>query len=217
MVCREAKGLLVRISPTSFLFFFFFFLRRQLLTLIKTSTNWISPGRHGLDSVSLHLNDAADRGMQGEVIESHRDVWGLRCFHHDVLWQHNYALYLTSHGSPSHISSSLLAATGAEGGSAGRKRGLGGEGGEAWSLKRSTCKAKGSGLEARRRGGWMGMSEERQRSFTLHHRQIKGTGEKSRSWGTEGQGWQKSGVRGARGESVDPETSAATAHNWKAI
>lgn len=49
------------------------------------------------------------------VIGSQRDVLGLRCFHHDVLWQHNYALHLTSHGSPNHIScssgSSVPAAT----------------------------------------------------------------------------------------------------------
>lgn len=62
--------------------------------------------------------------------------------------------------------------------------------GEAQSLKLSKCKS--SRLENRRRGGCIGMSEECQWSFTLHQRQIKGTGKQSGSLGTERQGWQKS-------------------------
>lgn len=134
---------------------------------------------------------------------SQRDVFGMRRFHHDVLWQHNYALKLTSHGSPNHISCSSESRIPA---AALELRGGAEEGcGELWrggwssepEAKRMECNS--SGLETRRRGDWIGMSEERQWFFTLHQHQIKGTGKKSRSEGTEGQGWQKSAVS-KRGE-----------------
>lgn len=58
-----------------------------------------APPIAAMPSTSLHFINTT-RTVNG----SQRDVWRLRRFHHDVLWQHNYALDLTWHGSPNHIS-----------------------------------------------------------------------------------------------------------------
>lgn len=128
----KAKGLPFRITLTSFF--------EETTAQIGENKHWLDTI---MDSVSLHFIGAACRMIQSDSIPM--QCLGLRCFHHDVLWQHNYALYLASHGSSNHISCSLessIPAATAE--LRERVEGWGRDerGGEAWSLKLSKWNAK---------------------------------------------------------------------------
>lgn len=140
---------------------------------------------------------------------------GLRCFHHDVLWQHNYALYLALHGSPNHIScsleSSIPAATvelreRAEG-RGGREDGEE-EGGEARSLKLSKWNAKAVDWRPDAEGAEQGCRRSASGLSLCINVRLRALARRAGSKAPRGKGGKR--VWGAREESVNPEASAAT-------
>lgn len=128
------------------------------------------------------------------AIGSHCEVCGLRCFHHDALWQHNYALYLTSHGSPNHISNSSGSSSTAAAAVVEKLRDAGGGGEEVWSSDPGAKQMQRSGrrLESRHRGAEKGCQRSGSGLSLCINVRLRALARRAGSWDTEGQGWQRS-------------------------